>query len=194
MERSSCSFINIHTVDNANDGGIDRCSFTANRLRRGTALDHQQHLFVHAGVDWAIPPSGRHAGRAAADDQDRLANAGVDGIDGNEVGTFSFSVGVHGPRDQQFAADQPRVLPRRDDGPDDTRENHPWGCLTIRGCENYAFAPAVAFPIGSASSRFACGRGMTCTETSSPTRRAAAAPASVAAFTAATSPRTIAVT
>src|SRR5512142_1354557 len=35
---------------------------------------------------------------------------------------------------------------------------------------------------------------MTCTETSSPTRRAAAAPASVAALTAATSPRTIAVT
>ena len=51
-----------------------------------------------------------------------------------------------------------------------------------------------ALPIGSVSSRLACGRGMTCTDTSSPTRRAAAAPASVAAFTAATSPRTIAVT
>src|SRR2546426_1610427 len=35
---------------------------------------------------------------------------------------------------------------------------------------------------------------MTCTDTSSPTRRAAAAPASVAAFTAPTSPRTITVT
>src|SRR6478609_3582572 len=35
---------------------------------------------------------------------------------------------------------------------------------------------------------------MTCTPTSSPTRRAAAAPASVAALTEATSPRTIAVT
>src|ERR1700730_13001650 len=35
---------------------------------------------------------------------------------------------------------------------------------------------------------------MTCTATNSPTRRAAAAPASVAAFTAATSPRTMAVT
>src|SRR6188472_4544026 len=41
---------------------------------------------------------------------------------------------------------------------------------------------------------FGCGRGITCTDTSSPTRRAAAAPASVAAFTAATSPRTMAVT
>ena len=40
----------------------------------------------------------------------------------------------------------------------------------------------------------ACGRGITCTETSSPTRRAAAAPASVAALTAATSPSTMAVT
>ena len=39
-----------------------------------------------------------------------------------------------------------------------------------------------------------CGLGITCTEISSPTRSAAAAPASVAAFTAPTSPRTITVT
>src|SRR5574337_1112708 len=39
-----------------------------------------------------------------------------------------------------------------------------------------------------------CGRGITWTETSSPTRCAAAAPASVAALTAPTSPRTITVT
>ena len=39
-----------------------------------------------------------------------------------------------------------------------------------------------------------CGLGITWTEMSSPTRRAAAAPASVAAFTAPTSPRTITVT
>src|SRR5438105_1453860 len=50
------------------------------------------------------------------------------------------------------------------------------------------------FPIGKTSSRFECGLGITCTLINSPTRRAAAAPASVAAFTAATSPRTIAVT
>ena len=48
--------------------------------------------------------------------------------------------------------------------------------------------------IGKAFSRSSPGRGMTCTPTSSPTRRAAAAPASVAAFTEPTSPRTIAVT
>src|SRR5690606_6356272 len=39
-----------------------------------------------------------------------------------------------------------------------------------------------------------CGRGITCTDTSSPTRPAAAAPASVAALTAPTSPRTMTVT
>src|SRR6185503_5509231 len=65
----------------------------------------------------------------------------------------------------------------------------------IAALGSYALpAGTLVLPMGSASSRLACGRGMTCTETSSPTRRAAAAPASVAAFTAATSPRTIAVT
>ena len=47
---------------------------------------------------------------------------------------------------------------------------------------------------GMMSSTLLSGRGMTCTETSSPTRLAAAAPASVADFTAPTSPRTITVT
>src|SRR3954468_838155 len=47
-------------------------------------------------------------------------------------------------------------------------------------------------PIGKILSRPSAGRAITCTPTSSPTRRAAAAPASVAAFTEATSPRTIA--
>src|SRR5947209_2766991 len=42
--------------------------------------------------------------------------------------------------------------------------------------------------------RSSCGRGMTCTPTTSPMRPAAAAPASTAAFTAATSPTTSAVT
>ena len=38
------------------------------------------------------------------------------------------------------------------------------------------FVVADDLPMGSASSRFACGRGITCTDTSSPTRRAAAVP------------------
>src|SRR6202008_1975556 len=49
-------------------------------------------------------------------------------------------------------------------------------------------------PPGKMSSTSSCGREINCTDTSSPTRRAAAAPASVAAFTAPTSPRTITVT
>ena len=53
---------------------------------------------------------------------------------------------------------------------------------------------ALAPLFGSTRSTSAWGRGMTCTETSSPTRRAAAAPASVAAFTAPTSPRASTVT
>src|SRR5690606_5542729 len=44
---------------------------------------------------------------------------------------------------------------------------------------------------GRTEDRSPCGRGMTWTETRSPTRLAAAAPASVAALTAPTSPRTI---
>src|SRR6185436_9468062 len=47
---------------------------------------------------------------------------------------------------------------------------------------------------GSTRSTSACGRGMTCTLINSPTLRAAAAPASVAALTAPTSPRTKIVT
>src|SRR5262249_14078780 len=56
------------------------------------------------------------------------------------------------------------------------------------------YLPPLDLPIGSTSSRLGWGRAMTCTAISSPTRRAAAAPESVAALTAATSPRTSAVT
>src|SRR5712692_2504792 len=52
----------------------------------------------------------------------------------------------------------------------------------------YFFAPGRIF------STCSCGRGITCTATNSPTRLAAAAPASTAAFTAPTSPRTVTVT
>ena len=93
-----------------------------------------------------------------------------------------------GASDEQLRALEPRVFPRGDDRPDDSGEEHR---RADAARERRYFC---ALPIGSASSRLACGRGITCTDTSSPTRRAAAAPASVAAFTAATSPRTMAVT
>src|SRR5688500_9558494 len=50
------------------------------------------------------------------------------------------------------------------------------------------------YALGRIRSTSACGLGMTWTDMSSPTRRAAAAPASVAALTAPTSPRTSTVT
>ena len=63
------------------------------------------------------------------------------GIDGDEVAAFGLAARIDRPRDEQLVADQPLVLARRDDGPDDLGEDH--------------FALAVALPIGSASSRFA---------------------------------------
>src|SRR5206468_2214912 len=131
-------------------------------------------------------------------------------IHGNQVIPFGLPARIDGPRDEELVADEARILAGRDDRPDDFGEEHisvARGSLRDASAERsdsraidrradrrrYAFAPT-ALPIGSVSSRLACGRGMTCTDTSSPTRRAAAAPASVAALTAATSPRTIAVT
>src|SRR5262249_9941409 len=113
----------------------------------------------------------------------RFADARVYGVDRDQIIPFRLPARIDGAGNQKLVADESRILAGRNDGPDDFREEH---------C-SYAFAPA-ALPIGSVSSRLACGRGMTCTDPSSPPRRAAAAPASVAALTAATSPRTIAVT
>src|SRR4029453_2446329 len=98
----------------------------------------------------------------------------------DEITAFGLTSRVHGAGDEQLAAHQAVVLA--------------CGHHRAHNLGNDHLAFAVAFPIGSASSRVACGRGMTCTDPSSPTRRAGAAPASVAAFTAATSPRTMAVT
>ena len=79
----------------------------------------------------------------------------------------------------------------------DEGEDEGWcGCafhphsLRVRGAGVYSFG----LSIGKTFSRSSAGRGITCTPISSPTRRAAAAPASVAAFTEPTSPRTMAVT
>ena len=55
-------------------------------------------------------------------------------------------------------------------------------------------AVRVSLELAEMPSTSSCGRGMTCTETTSPTLPAAAAPASVAALTAPTSPRTMTVT
>src|SRR6186997_919196 len=53
------------------------------------------------------------------DGVDDADDGGVDGVDGDEVGPFGFAAGIDRTRDQQLAADQTLVLPRRDDGPYD---------------------------------------------------------------------------
>src|SRR5436190_1454650 len=132
------------------------------------------------GVDGAVLHSRGHASGTAAHDEYGFAESRIDRIHRDQVITLGLPVGIDRTRNEQLVGDEPLILARRDDGPHDLRNDH--------------FVAAFALPIGSASSRLAWGRGITWTDTSSPTRRAAAAPASVAAFTAATSPRTIAVT
>ena len=51
MLRSSCSFIDVNLINDADDSGIDRCSLSTNRLGGGAAFDHQQHSFVHPRPD-----------------------------------------------------------------------------------------------------------------------------------------------
>src|SRR2546423_738833 len=104
--------------------------------------------------------------------------ASADGINRDHITTRVRPIEIDRPNDEQLFSFQPLVLLGSDDCADNPRDDH-------------ARAWAVT---GIASSTLPCGRGITCTLTSSPTRRAAAAPASVAALTAATSPRTIAVT
>ena len=76
-----------------------------------------------ASTGQSFMPDG-HARGAAADDEHGLADAGVDGVDRDQVVAFGLAVRVHRARDQQLVADQPRVLPRGDDGPDDAGEDH----------------------------------------------------------------------
>src|SRR5262249_10185644 len=130
----------------------------------------------------------RHPRGTAADNEHGFTHSGVHGIDSDQMIPFRFTFRIDGPNHQQLVAHQSRILARRDDGADNLSEKHERGSAS-----HYAFA-LDALPIGGASSRCAGGRGITWTETSSRTRRAAAAPASVGALTAATSPRTIAVT
>src|SRR4051812_46283040 len=77
-------------------------------------------------VDRAVLHARRHPGRAPADDEHGLADTGIDGVDGNEVIAFSFSVRIHRTRHEQLVADEARVLSGGNDGPDDAGEDH-WG-------------------------------------------------------------------
>ena len=58
-----------------------------------------------SGVDGAIFQARRHARRTATDDEHGLTNACVNRVDGHEVTTFGFALGVDRTYDQQLAAD-----------------------------------------------------------------------------------------
>src|SRR5687767_11449172 len=75
-------------------------------------------------VDRAVLEAGRHPRRAAADDEDRLADAGVHGVHGDEVRALEFSGRIDGPRNKKLRAFEPLVLAGGDDGPDDSGEEH----------------------------------------------------------------------
>src|ERR1700752_1280764 len=97
MRRSSCSFIDINMVNNADNSGIDRRSLSTDRLARGAAFDDQQYLFVHACAD-RINGQQRRAPR-------RILQR-------------------HRLDEQQLRAFEVPVLLRGDDGSDDARERH----------------------------------------------------------------------
>src|SRR6266571_8246368 len=143
-------------------------------LRYIHRIDHAYNRRIHGRVLHAL----RQARARAGDHQHALMKACADCIDGNDIAGRVRAVDVDGADDEQFLSFQPLVLLRRYDRAQNARDDHALDCALI----------------GIASSTLPCGRGITWTLTNSPTRRAAAAPASVAAFTAATSPRTMAVT
>src|SRR6185436_6698217 len=144
-------------------------------------LDHVNRI-NHANnsrVDRNIfHPLGQPRTRSG-NDENTLMKSGAHCVNCNHVAGGVAAVYIDRSHDQQLLSGQPFVFLRGDNSPEDASNDH----------SGYR-----SRPIGRVSSTLPCGRGITCTLTSSPTRRAAAAPASVAAFTAATSPRTIAVT
>src|SRR5688572_22003970 len=138
------------------------------------SIDHADDSGIHRRIFHVL----RQPRARTRDNQHAFMKSCADSVDGDDVAARVRSIKIDGPDDEQLLSFQPFVFLRRYDCADNPRDDH----------------ARAWFVIGIASSTLPCGRGITCTLTSSPTRRAAAAPASVAAFTAATSPRTMAVT
>src|SRR5207253_1186699 len=91
------------------------------------------YLFVHLHfiddahdrrVDRAVLEARRHPGRTAADDEDGLADTGIHGIDGHQIVALELASRIDRSRDQQLAADQPRIFSRGDNRPDDLGQKH----------------------------------------------------------------------
>src|SRR6185295_20142744 len=78
----------------------------------------------YRGVDRAILQPRRHAGRAPAHHEHRLADARIHRIDGDEVVAVGLAARIHRAHHQQLAADEAWILTRGDDGANDFCEEH----------------------------------------------------------------------
>src|SRR5215203_1027095 len=96
--RATCTSGPLHldSVDDADDGGIDGAVFQA----RG------------------------HASGAAAHDEHDFADAGIHRVDGHEIIALRLAVRIHAAGHEQLRALQARILPRGDNRPDDSGEEH----------------------------------------------------------------------
>src|SRR5262245_31030940 len=158
-------------------------------LDRGVLQVHVAPVLLHrvddAADDVVHGAVLRHLGearRGAGRDEHDLALARADGVHGHDLVAGRLERRVDLAGEQELQPGEPGVLARAHHGAQHLGEDH------------LLAAAASCRRIGSASSSWPCGRGITCTDTTSPTLAAAAAPASVAARTAATSPRTTVVT
>src|SRR5262245_42578997 len=86
-------FIDLHVVDDADDGRVDRTIFQARRHPRG----------------------------AAADDEHGFTDPGIDGVDRHEVVAVGFPAWIDRTDNEKLVADESWVLARGDDGPHDLR-------------------------------------------------------------------------
>src|SRR5690554_2316326 len=126
-------------------------------------------------------------GAAAAGIQHHLPRPCTNGIERDDVAAAWRSIQIKRLDNQHFQAIYPFAFGAGNHRANDSGEKHqPSLCM--------ADWPSSVRPSGMTASTLTCGRGMTCTATTSPTFSALRTPASTAAFTAATSPRTIAVT
>src|SRR5690349_16110533 len=76
------------------------------------------------GVYRTIFQARRHASGAPADDEHRLAEAGINSVHGNEIAALELSRRIDRTCDEQLVADKPLVLASRDDSAHDLREDH----------------------------------------------------------------------
>src|SRR5439155_17439174 len=149
--------LELDRVDDRHDGRVDRTILRHPRLPRGGT----------AGVENDFAEARAHR---------------VDG-DHQRPGRLSFHVGA--ADEEQLEPAQLLLLVGGDDRPDHAPEQHRYFFCVLPPPSSRRASPVR--PSGRARSMLACGRGITCTLTSWPMRSPPRAPASGAAFTAATS-------